>query len=187
MYVPRNCFDLSFLLLLLFLLLSFLGVGDGEGGGYLFIYLFYFIFLKFHFEISYVLLYLNSCKISIFKVVVLYCVILFWWIKQFQVKKKNIHQTTSYLDKGHWIQPHATKEGPPDNMRRTNVQQMKIGETSDMLKMKQKSHKWKNSSFTERSDAQQRDLETHTSYPNSKWKPIKADWGALFFKKLLEN
>ena len=81
----------------------------------------------------------------------------------------------------------CNERGTTGDMRRANVQQMKIGETSDMLKMKQKSHKWKNSSFTEKSDAQQRDLETHTSYPNSKWKPIKADWGALFFKKLLEN
>ena len=31
--------------------------------------------------------YLNSCKIYLFKFTVLYCVILFWWIRKIQVKK----------------------------------------------------------------------------------------------------
>ena len=45
---------------------------ERRGGGYLFIYL----FIKPHFEIVYVLLYLNSCKIYLFNVAVLYCLIL---------------------------------------------------------------------------------------------------------------
>ena len=87
MYVLRNCFDLSFFYCF-YLFFFFSGRGRGEG---VVIYLFIYLFIKFHFEISYVLLYLNSCKFIYLKLpyyIVLYYVMLFWWMKKFLVKKK---------------------------------------------------------------------------------------------------
>ena len=61
----------------------------------LFIYLHIFawvgrvFFFQFISKLVMFLWYLNSCKIYLFKVAILYCIILFWWIKKyFKLKKK---------------------------------------------------------------------------------------------------
>ena len=94
MYVLRNCFDffsgagviyLVFILLIIAFLFIYIYLGVSEE-------VFFSLFLNFISKLVMFLLYLISCKIYLFKVTILYCVILFWMSKKnFKLKKKDLH------------------------------------------------------------------------------------------------
>ena len=104
MYVLRNCFD--FIVIIIIIIFSWgLGVGgDGLFHFNIFCIVYYcflyvciylrgsveFFFFKFISKLVMFLFYLNLCKIYLYKVAVLYCVILLWWINKYFKLKKNL-------------------------------------------------------------------------------------------------